>query len=581
MPRPIPPARAWQAIAAFGGLFTLFSALADPVDLWRVTVHSHQGEPLYAVATLESLPEERITDACLSLGTEADAPGSEVPLLQQASLKLNATGNAVEIRTSAPVSSPTLELVLRVQCPGTFLHARHFSVLIPPATATTAAGHRGEAFRGGKGFRLRVAPGETLASLAAAVVPGDRRRQRQLMQQVIAGNPGVFPDGKPGPIPPGTVLWFPDLREVATAGPASAVPAPREAVPATPVEAAPVPVARRPLPAPLPPRAAITLRRALDLGARPGVEECRMLMPLCGVLEQAGPPPIPKDIEARASGLESGMQTLRLRQDSIDAQLARLEQSLADLKRVVESQPAAAAPPPPPKPEIRTVVKTEYRTEPMPWYFWVAIAVLAALAGAGGFYYGRKRAFGEALAESDSRLDAILASAANEMRELDRPVPAAPRVPPAPPAAAPAPQRAEAQSAVESPPAAPGVPDFALDTQVLQATTPGLDLELESGGASAPSGESVPELTTDLAFEMDQALDNTRSMFTDVDRFIALGRIQNALSLLQFQVVKDPKDRDSWIKLLAIYRQEKMDAELEKALREFRRNFPDDRAGQS
>jgi hypothetical protein len=63
-------------------------------------------------------------------------------------------------------------------------------------------------------------------------------------------------------------------------------------------------------------------------------------------------------------------------------------------------------------------------------------------------------------------------------------------------------------------------------------------------------------------------------MFTDVDRFIALGRTQNAVSLLQFQVQKDPKDRDSWIKLMAIYRQEKMDSELAAAAREFKRNFP-------
>jgi hypothetical protein len=81
-------------------------------------------------------------------------------------------------------------------------------------------------------------------------------------------------------------------------------------------------------------------------------------------------------------------------------------------------------------------------------------------------------------------------------------------------------------------------------------------------------------LSSKVLFEMDQALDNTRSMFTDVDRFIALGRTQNAVSLLQFQVHKDPKDRDSWIKLMAIYRQEKMDSELAGAAREFKRHFP-------
>jgi hypothetical protein len=70
-----------------------------------------------------------------------------------------------------------------------------------------------------------------------------------------------------------------------------------------------------------------------------------------------------------------------------------------------------------------------------------------------------------------------------------------------------------------------------------------VDVQLDS----RPVAQSIG-LSSKVLFEMDQALDNTRSMFTDVDRFIALGRTQNAVSLLQFQVHKDPKDRDSWIK---------------------------------
>jgi hypothetical protein len=579
--RPIPPPYAWQAIAAFGGLFTLFSALADPVDLWRIAVRSHQGEPLHAVATLESLPEERITDACLSLGTEADAPAADAPLLQQATLKLNRAGNAVEIRTEAPVSSPALELVLRVQCPGAFLYARHFSVLIPPPGAPIT----GVAAR--EGFRLKVAPGESVASLVATVAPGNRRLQKQLAQEVIAANPQIFPGGKARPIPAGTVLWFPDLRgtgKTPAAAPAS-VPRPAASSP-PPKPAAQVPVpASRPKPKrakPVEPGEPIKLRQALDLGEKPGAQECRMLLPLCGVLEQAGPAPIPAEVEKRASGIESGMQALKLKQDSIDGQLARLEQSLADLRRVIESQPATAvAPPqPPPKPEIRTVVKTEYKSEPLPWYFWAGIAALAIAAAAGGFLYGRRRAYGESLAESDNRLDEMLASAADEMRDLDRPPPGLPRLTPAKPPPAVRDTGISDVNGTGSPrPAEPKkeAPDVSFeDTQVMQAA-PDIDLELDSGPKEAP-GESVPGVNSDLAFEMDQALDNTRSMFTDVDRFIALGRTQNALSLLQFQVVKDPKDRDSWIKLLAIYRQEKMDAELDKALREFRRNFPHDKA---
>lgn len=590
MLRPISPPTAWQAIAAFAGFFTLFSAHADPVDLWRITVLSHQGEPLRAVATLESLPEERITQECLALGSEADAPGSDVPLLKQANLKLNAARNTVEISTDAPVSSPSLELVLRVQCPGTFLYARHFSALIPPASAAIT----GTAIH--DGFRLKVGSGETVSSLAAAVAPGNRKLQKQLVREVIAANPQVFPGGKPVPIPAGTVLWFPELRKVARAGAAPTAPAakpgPRPTTVAKATQAVSEPAAAPTIPAPKPrrpkraepaiPGEPIKLRQALDLGEKPGPQECRMLLPLCGVLDPGSTASVSPETEKRSSGLETGMQALKLKQDSIDSQLSRLEQSLQELKRVVESRPAAvAAVPataPPPKPEIRTVVKTEYKTGPIPWYFWLGIAVAALAAAAGGFLFGRRRAYGESLADSEDRLDEMLASAADEMRDLDRvPVPL-PRMTRVTPVAPPPSVRDTGISDVNGAATRkPEVPDIAFDkTQVMEAAA-NVDMELDSGPKDKP-GESTSGVSSDLAFEMDQALDNTRSMFTDVDRFIALGRTQNALSLLQFQVVKDPKDRDSWIKLLAIYRQEKMDVELEKALRDFRRNFPNDKA---
>ena len=168
----------------------------------------------------------------------------------------------------------------------------------------------------------------------------------------------------------------------------------------------------------------------------------------------------------------------------------------------------------------------------------------------------------------------MLATAATEMRNLEsraesasalsEPVitgsPARPTARAAPPT--PVPER------VETP---PPVPAFDVPSSHVPAADENLNLQ---GGPVTPP--KVAGLSTDVLYEMDQALDNTRSMFTDVDRFIALGRTQNALSLLQFQVHKDPKDRDSWIKLLAIYRQEKMDAELARAIREFHSNFPNE-----
>lgn len=611
MRRPIPPPRAWQAVLAVAGLLALVSAHARPVDLWRVSVLSHQGQPLHAVATIEARPDERITDACLSLGPETDAPGSDAPFLQSARLTLNAAGTRVEIRGDQPVRSPTLALVLRVQCPGEMLYARHFGLLIPPAPATAPPRV--------PGFKLKVAQGETVESLARLLLPDNRRLREKMIREVLATNPHAFPDGRPAAVAPGTLLYFPDLRSlrelperqaapaarqprpapaaakprpvapVPEAGAGDTAPPPQPVAPATaetpetappseivpreppatkpPVPQPPLPRTEVPQPAapqPSPPQTSapqpaapqVRLQPALELGANPTPQQCRQAMALCGT-------PAGGELEQRTLATEQSAAALRLRQDSIEQQLERLERSVQSLQRSLTRPPPAAAPA---QPEIRTVVKTE----PMPWYYWLGL-LGALMAGAlGGFVFGRKRAFSDAAVAEDQRLDRMLATAAATIREMET---APVRKPAAAPGAQPAPYR-PAPPPVEAPP-----PESAEEVQSTDeaeaATQPeagaAVDLELESGPTEKPAG-----LSSDVLFEMDQALDNTRSMFTDVDRFIALGRTQNAISLLQFQVHKDPKDRDSWIKLMAIYRQEKMDIDLAKAAREFKRNFPDE-----
>jgi hypothetical protein len=381
------------------------------------------------------------------------------------------------------------------------------------------------------------------------------------------------------------VLFFPELRGLperahrpaasgrAAVPPARKVPAATQpdTVTATPVKRS---VRRRAVATK--PGEPVTLRRALELGEKPGPEECRALMPLCGVEQALGL--VPPALEEKARGIESGVQELRLKQESIDSQLARLEQSLAALQKVVAAAPVRPAPPAPaPKPEIRTVVKTE----PMPWYYWAWFAAIAAACAVGGFAFGRRQAYTGTLGEADERLDQMLASAATAIRELDakptltpkrvvaRPEPPPPKAKPEPAPARPA--RTDTKPLAQAEPQKANV-DLAPVTLAIKPGT-NVDVKLES----APAAQSVG-LSSKVLFEMDQALDNTRSMFTDVDRFIALGRTQNAISLLQFQVHKDPKDRDSWIKLMAIYRQEKMDAEFAAAVREFKRHFPGDDA---
>jgi DNA-binding SARP family transcriptional activator len=118
----------------------------------------------------------------------------------------------------------------------------------------------------------------------------------------------------------------------------------------------------------------------------------------------------------------------------------------------------------------------------------------------------------------------------------------------------------------------PQLPDFMLEGQ--PNAEAGVDLELEAGATAAQDRAQQVGVKTDLRREMDLALDSARSMFTDVDRFISLGRTQSATSLLEFQVQKDPTDRDAWVKLMAVYRQEGMEAEFQRTFAEFKKKFP-------
>jgi hypothetical protein len=624
---------AWRAITAVAGIFTLSFAFASPVDLWNLTVKSRQGEPFLARVKIVSLPKERITTRCLSMGPETDAPDSEFPFLTQAMLRLSSAGNVVTISTGQVITTPGVDLVLRVKCPGQPLYARHFTALIPPATskaakARVAAAALKPAARSTRsasnpapsgpppdeektqpvnavaatpatdpapaklpGFHLKLLPGDSVESIASVLFPGQRALQQALIQKVLTGNPQVFPDGHSREIPAGTVLWFPDLGALRKTVPVTRPDRTRPANGGDDVSA-PHGGAR--------PTGPVTLRQALALGDRPGPQECRQLMDLCGA------PAAAPATDGKFNAIESGMQQLHLKQDGIDQQLQRLEQSLLALQNTINNMPArtaspapaaASTPPPPPRVEVRTVVQSE----PVEWYVWLALAGAVLAVGIGGFLYGRRGSFSRGLQETDEQLDRMLAGAADVMREFEanpirvpaptrmpaavvpqssvqrtvtpRPAPLPEVIVPPPPPPVPEITFSEPESTTDASPSATVEPmhitDVASDTPV----EPPVVLEAPAG---TDPGVPVAGLSNEVLFEMDQAMDNTRSMFTDVDRFIALGRIQNALSLLQFQVHKDPMDRDSWIKLLAIYRQEKMDAELTKAAREFRNNFPNE-----
>ncbi|MGQ0579723.1 MAG: hypothetical protein ACT4PQ_12555, partial [Betaproteobacteria bacterium] len=183
-----------------------------------------------------------------------------------------------------------------------------------------------------------------MESLAIAIFPKNRKPRQLLVEEVINLNPQVFPDGKLKPVAAGTVLFFPELRGLSErAGKLAAssrnVVRPSRRAPAAKqpdADAGPAPEAVAPVKRPVKRRTAvikpgepIRLRRALELGEKPGPQECQALLPLCGIEQALGG--VPSEFEEKVRGIDSGIQDLRLKQESIDSQLARLEQSLETL----------------------------------------------------------------------------------------------------------------------------------------------------------------------------------------------------------------------------------------------------------
>jgi Protein of unknown function (DUF1631) len=81
-----------------------------------------------------------------------------------------------------------------------------------------------------------------------------------------------------------------------------------------------------------------------------------------------------------------------------------------------------------------------------------------------------------------------------------------------------------------------------------------MSLEDEVAQAAESATRTYVEPSADLRAEMDKVMDATRTMFSDVDRFIMLGQYDQAISVLDVRVQRHPDDRSSWVTLMAIYR---------------------------
>jgi len=237
-------------------LAALLAASVSPalaLGLGEADLRSALGEPLDLVITITAGPEDSLSADCFYL--PRPLPGG-LPTVTRAQFTIE-SGSKLHVRTPQPLNEPAMVLRMHASCPGGGLVAREYPLLldprpvsavappvVAPVQAPRAAAAKSPADAGAPG--LRSIAGDTLAGLAGAVYPRNRRARDAYVAALREANPslaGLRPDE---PIPPETAVTLPDLRSVANRS------MPRATAGATPAaeSPAPPPKAKRERPAP-------------------------------------------------------------------------------------------------------------------------------------------------------------------------------------------------------------------------------------------------------------------------------------------------------------------------------------------
>jgi pilus assembly protein FimV len=188
-------------------LSALSAALLSATQGWAIglgdiVLRSRVGEPLRAEVPINTEPGETIEASCFTL---APLDGSDLPVISAGRTKLVREGDRYRllITGSKPVSEPIFLIGLRAGC-GIDLQRDY--VLMPPeplvlassapsATNDVDAPAGGTRGRGAANQEWRASEGDTLESIAEALVPALKRANPKL-----SGRPGLA-DGTPVAIP--------------------------------------------------------------------------------------------------------------------------------------------------------------------------------------------------------------------------------------------------------------------------------------------------------------------------------------------------------------------------------------------
>ncbi len=545
----------------------MFAVPGHGLEIGKASVYSRQGEPLDALVRIYIEPAARLDDSCLSAGTQSVFPESDYRLLTDGvRMRLEPDRKAIRISTEQPVREAAVSIAVRARCLRGPVTVRAFNLrLLPPAADVQQTSERPERVAVA-GTVITVQPGDSIYGLARTIYPSNDDAVRALASAIVNANPAIFPDGRARGLDIGEKLVIPNLRTVPAIRPVAQVrPAVRtRASSAGNVHANLAQAAPRQLTG-----LRLKLARSLDLTRSRGIDENRrsqLRAQASGAINAAS-----TRLSNSEPALAARLETLTNTQKRIDARLGRLETTAGALQAIINRQPeqrAATAPASVDPGQLAPPTVASVLTGTRPWLQWAGIAIVLALLVTGMIVFGRKWYARRTLSSRQSRIEQMLEQARFEAAPLLE-------CPTAQPASTRSSTNRDENSAGNG-------------AEGKTAHTPGLRVRerdkmptlheqtTRSAGSATRTDDAFSNevlVSTGLRQEMDDSLDSARSMFSDIDRYIALGRIQNAISLLEFQIESEPDDRTAWIKLMAVYRHNKMNDDFDRVYANYCERF--------
>lgn len=239
------------------------SVAAQAAGLGEASLRSGLSQPLRVEIALVGDDVGALGNECFRVLTPSGA-SDDLPWVRSAQMRLEQSGNrhTLVVTTRQAIQDPALMLGVQMDC-GVQVRREYALLLGPtsvdaprtvPAEGVSALPPARPAAYRGRVETWTAAEGESAASIAAALVPGDRAAQRRTAREIVRANPELFagnPNAAQTALPAGTQLQvpMPGAKPAPRAAPTEAEApksAPeRHATPERPAEPSPVPRPRR------------------------------------------------------------------------------------------------------------------------------------------------------------------------------------------------------------------------------------------------------------------------------------------------------------------------------------------------